>query len=551
MTSPQVDKARAALVLDGQTLTPAQIVAASRGDKNGLCPPVTIAKAARDATNEVRTYLEANWLTDEAPVMYAINTGLGRLRDVRIEAADLERYQTYIINSHSAGTGEPLTEEESRATIICRVNALVKGFSGLRLACLDRLLDMLNNGVHPIIPRQGSVGASGDLAPLAHLVCVMIGHQRAEAIHNGRRMPARAALAAAGLEPTFELKPKDVIAMINGSTISLACAVLALEDAKTLATSADIALALTLEAMRGELAAFDERIHQARNSATQMQVAENVRNIVAGSARTTDEARAIKLADEYRPSATYSPRVQDAYSIRCAPQVHGAARDALAFAETLLTREANAATDNPLIFPNETGGYDVLSGGNFHGEPIGYAADIITMAVAEIGAISERRCYRLTEPTMSFGLPLNLVGGTLGLNTGFSLVHCSAAAIASENKVLCFPSVVDSLPTKANQEDHVAMCTFSARKARMVVANTHTIIGIEVICATQGIDLSADQLGNRAMGAGSAAAYQRTRQDISRTFEDQYQSDCVEAARMLVKSGDLVGAVAAKVGQLH
>lgn len=551
MTAPHVDNALPALVLDGKTLTPSAIVAASRGNQSGACPPVAIAEEARALTNEVRAYLEAHWLTDEAPAMYGINTGLGRLRDVRIEAADLERYQSYIINSHSAGTGEPLTEEESRATIICRVNALVKGYSGLRLACLDRLLEMLNKNVHPIIPRQGSVGASGDLAPLAHLVGVLVGHERAEAVYKGKRMPAREAFRAAGMEPVFALKPKDVIAMINGSTISLACAVLALEDAKSIATAADIALALTLEAMRGELAAFDPRIHAARNSENQLQVAENIRTIVAGSARMTEEARAIQLPDEYRPGGKYSPRIQDAYSLRCAPQVHGAARDALAFAETLLTREANAATDNPLIFPDGKGGYDVLSGGNFHGEPIGYAADIITMAVAEIGAISERRSYRLTEPTMSYGLPLNLVGGTLGLNTGFSLVHCTAAAIASENKVLCFPSVVDSLPTKANQEDHVSMCTFSAHKARLVVANTHTIVGIELICAAQGIDLSAAPLANRAMGKGSISAYQRVRQDVARTYEDQFQGDCVEAARKLVKSGALVEAVAAVVGKLH
>ncbi|MGV3490061.1 MAG: HAL/PAL/TAL family ammonia-lyase [Devosia sp.] len=551
MTSFRIDTSRSPLVLDGKTLTAAQVVAAARGDRDGVCNTVVISDEARAVTIEVRKFLEENWLTDEAPPMYAINTGLGRLRDVRVAAADLERYQGYILNSHSAGTNEPLTEEESRATVICRVNALVKGYSGLRIECLDRLLAMLNAGVTPIIPRQGSVGASGDLAPLAHLVTVMVGHERAEAIYEGKRMPAREALAAAGLEPTFELKPKDVIAMINGSTISLACAVLALEDAKLLATNADIALALTVEAMRGELAAFDPRIHMARNSDTQLAVAANVRTVVAGSERTTENAREIKLVDEYRPSGVYTPRVQDPYSLRCAPQVHGAARDALIFAETLLTRELNAATDNPLIFPDGKGGYDVLSGGNFHGEPIGYAADIITMAVAELGAISERRSYRLTEPTMSYGLPLNLVGGTLGLNTGFSLVHCSAAAIASENKVLCFPSVVDSLPTKANQEDHVSMCTFSARKARMVVANTHTIIGVELICATQGIDLAADQLpGCDKIGAGSKSAYDATRKVIARTFEDQYQADCVEAARLLVKSGAVVDAVGATVGAL-
>ena len=249
-----------------------------------------------------------------------------------------------------------------------------------------------------------------------------------------------------------------------------------------------------------------------------------------------------------RPHGEYHPRVQDAYSLRCAPQVHGAARDLLGFAEELLVREMNAATDNPLIFKEDDGSYSVLSGGNFHGQPVAYAADMITMAMAEIGSISERRAYRLTDPSMSYGLPQNLVGGTLGLNTGFSLVHCTAAALTSENKVLCFPSSVDSVPTKANQEDHVSMATFAARKARQVIGNVEAILGVELVCAAQGIDISASPLSLPALGHGTTAAYKCLRATVPATGEDRYQSADLEDATEIVASGRLLSAAEAAVG---
>ena len=523
------------IALDGTTLTLEDVVAVARGE-GGNRPTVVLAEEARLLTRQVRRYVEENWLSDDAPAIYGINTGLGRLKDSRVKNEDLLRFQQLIINSHSAGVGEPLSEEEVRAVLVLRVNALAKGNSGLREECLDRLLDMLNAGVHPVIPAQGSVGASGDLAPLAHTVAAMIGHPQAEAYYEGERLPAQEALAAAGLTPTFALAPKDVICMINGSTVSLAIAMLGLADAYRIARTADVALSLSLEAMRGELAAFDDRIHLARNSPAQRAVAANVRALVAGSQRCTEAAREVKLIDEIRPGA-YHPRVQDAYALRCAPQVHGAARDLLDFARVLLEREANAATDNPLIFPDAEEAYVVLSGGNFHGEPIAFAADMMAMAVSEIGSISERRSYRLTEPGMSYGLPLNLVGGELGLNTGFSLVHCSAAALASENKTLCFPASVDSIPTKANQEDHVSMSTHGARKMRSVVANTWFILGIEFILAAQGIDLSAPQLSNAALAPESRRAYDLVRSAVPVTAEDHFQSPDMYAAAELVRTG--------------
>ena len=533
--------------IDGFSLDIATIALVARGLPDGSFPTVVLTDEARRVTNEARAYVEANFLAEDAPAIYGINTGLGRLMDVRVPAEDQARFQRLVINSHSAGVGEPLPLDETRALLLLRANAIAKGMSGVRIECIDRLIEMLNADVLPVIPGQGSVGASGDLAPLAHLVSVMVGHEKAEAYHRGVRMPAVEALTAAGLSLDFELKQKDVLALINGSTISLATACLALTDAWSLTRQADVALALSLEAVRGELDAFDERIHTARNAPGQVSVAANVRALTQGSERTVEEAREIQLPDEQRPGG-YKRRVQDAYSLRCAPQVHGTTRESLLFAETLLVREANAATDNPLVLSDGKGGYDVLSGGNFHGEPIGVAADLIAIAVAEIGAISERRSFRLTDPNLSYGLPLNLVGGQLGLNTGFSIVHCAAAAIASENKVLCFPSVVDSIPTKANQEDHVSMCTFSSRKARSIIKNTQIIVGIEFILATQGIDLGAPHLDGRRLGVGSQAAYDAVREIVPMTREDIYQSEQMVNAQAMVVLGSVLDRVEEVVG---
>lgn len=537
--------------VDGSSMTIDKIVAVARRSSSGTYATVALSGEARRVTNEARAFVDEHFLAADAPAIYGINTGLGRLMDVRVPAEDQARFQRLVINSHSAGVGEPLPLDETRALLLLRANAIAKGMSGVRVECIDRLIDMLNADVLPVIPSQGSVGASGDLAPLAHLVSVMVGHEKAEAFYRGERMPAVQALAAAGLDTEFELAPKDVLALINGSTISLATACLALHDAWSLTRQADVALALSLEAVRGELDAFDERIHLARNAPGQVTVARNVRALTEGSERTVEEARKIQLPDEQRVGGAYKTRVQDAYSLRCAPQVHGTTRESLLFAETLLVREANAATDNPLVLADGAGGYDVLSGGNFHGEPIGVAADLIAIAVAEVGAISERRSFRLTDPNLSYGLPLNLVGGQLGLNTGFSIVHCSAAAIASENKVLCFPSVVDSVPTKANQEDHVSMCTFSSRKARNVIKNTQVILGVEFILAAQGIDLSAPHLGGRRPGLGSSAAYEAVRSVVPMTREDIYQSEQMYNAQAMVADATVLQAVEAVVGAVQ
>jgi histidine ammonia-lyase len=457
-----------------------------------------------------------------------------------------------LINAHSAGVGEPLPEEVVRATMLLRVNAFAVGCSGPRIEVVDRLLAMLNAGVHPVIPQIGSVGASGDLAPLAYLAGVLVGHPQAEAFYQGERMPARMAFEKAGIMPVeFPLEAKDGLALINGSTVSLAIAVLAAQDARHTLANADITLALSLEAMRGELAAFDARIHAARPHAGQTRTADNVRRITAGSQRCSEAARQVALPDEGRvPTQTIPARVQDAYSLRCAPQVHGPVRDALTYIENLLATEINAATDNPLIFETEDS-YEVLSGGNFHGQYLAQAMDLLAMVLTDLGSISERRTFRLLDPTMSYGLPSNLVAQLPGVNTGYSIAHCSMAALVTENKTLCWPASVDSVPTKSNQEDHVSNSTWSARKARTVVANVQQIVATELLLATQAISLTEPLLGQFALGQGSAAAYQAIRERIPTALDgDRWLHADLAEALELVRSGAVQQAVEEAVGEL-
>jgi histidine ammonia-lyase len=535
--------------LDGHSLALAEVVAIARGE--GV--EVRLSESARAGLAATRGYIEREWLREDAPPIYGFNTGLGKLKDSAIPFAQIKLFQAMLINAHSAGVGEPLPEDAVRATLLLRANAFARGCSGPRPELVERLLAMLNRGVHPVIPQAGSVGASGDLAPLAYLAGALVGHPQAECFYGGERMAARAALEAAGIVPAaFELEAKDGLALINGSTVSLALAALAAHDARGLLASADIALALSLEAMRGELAAFDERIHRARPHAGQLRSAANLRRIVAGSGRCTQAAREVALPDEGRvPAQTIPARVQDAYSLRCAPQVHGPARDALDYIERILAVELNAATDNPLIFGDGVGGYEVLSGGNFHGQYLAQAMDLLAIAVADLGSISERRSFRLLDPTMSYGLPSNLVATLPGVNTGYSIAHCSMAALVSENKTLCWPASVDSVPTKSNQEDHVSNSTWCSRKARTVVANAQQIVATELLLAAQAISLSEPLLGQFALGAGSQAAYAAVRARIPAALEgDRWLHADLAAALELVRAGTVREAVEAVVGEL-
>jgi len=531
------------ITLDGITLSAADVVAIAR---DGVA--ARLDDAARERLMVMRDYVEREWIRPDAPPIYGFNTGLGKLKDSAVPHDAIRLFQAMLINAHSAGVGEPLAEEVVRATLVLRVNAFARGYSGPRVAVADRLLAMLNAGVHPVIPAQGSVGASGDLAPLAYVAGALVGHPQAECHYRGQRMAARAALAAAGITPLeFPLEAKDGLALINGSTVSLAIAILAAHDARAVLDHADVGLALSLEAMRGELAAFDARLHGARPHAGQRQCAARVRALVAGSGRCTSAARAVALPDEGRTSAqTIAARVQDAYSLRCAPQAHGPARDALAYIDGILAVEINSATDNPLIVAGEAG-YDVLSGGNFHGQYVAQAMDLLAIALADVGSISERRTFRLLDPTLSYGLPSNLVATMPGINTGYSIAHCSMAALVSENKTLVWPASVDSVPTKSNQEDHVSNSTWCARKARTVVAHVQQIVATELLNAAQAITLSEPHLppAQFPLGIGSAAAYHVLRAAIPAALDgDRWLHADLVAALALVRSGRLADAVA-------
>ncbi len=397
---------------------------------------------------------------------YGINTGFGALAQKEIASKDLRRLQRNLIRSHVAGVGPLLSERVVRGVMLLRANVLAKGYSGVRPEVVQLLLAMLNHGVIPCIPSQGSVGASGDLAPLAHLAQVLIGE--GEATFQGKVLEGGKALKAAGLEP-LELVEKEGLALINGTQMMTAIGVFNLLEAENLVKVADIAAALTFEAQLGNPSPFYDEIHQVRRHPGQAKTAANIRHLIKDSPLWI--------------SHQGKRKVQDAYSVRCTPQVHGAVRDTLAFVRRTLEIEVNSATENPLVFPEQK---LILSGGNFHGEPIAFAMDFLAIALSEIGSISERRIDRLVNPASNMGLPPFLTAES-GLNSGFMIAHVTASALASENKVLAHPASVDSIPTSANQEDHVSMGAHAARKGAEVVANVRHILAIEVVAALQAL----------------------------------------------------------------
>jgi histidine ammonia-lyase len=534
------------IILDGDSLTIEQVVRIARQGAQ-----VEIAPAARAEILLKRAYIEENWLTENAPATYGFNTGVGKLKDYKISQADNERFQRNIVLSHCSGIGEPASEEIVRAMMTVRINAFCVGVSGLRMEVVDRLVQMLNSGVHPVVPIQGSVGASGDLAPLAHMVSVLIGYEEAEAFYQGVRMSAPEALAKAGISPvTFDLKAKDCLALINGNSLCAGMAALTLFDAEIMMKMADAAGALSLEAIRGEQAAFDPRIHAVRKQPGQIAAAENIRRLIEGSRRTSEGARAVHLEDDIL-HPTYNPRVQDQYSFRCLPQVHGTCRDQLVHAKQLITRELNAATDNPLVFWNENGALEFLSGGNFHCEPIGFAMDITAIALIEIGNISERRLFALCDTTLNYGLPPNLAGKPIGLNYGYGIISTAAAAVASENKTLAFPAVADTIPTKSSQEDHVSMAAWSCRKAQQVLDNMPKIIGVECLLAARAIFLTRGPLGSYKLGKGSQALFDALSKNVPFTEEDSYMPNQTRPALEMVRSGAVLVAVEGAIGALN
>ena len=457
--------------------------------------------------------------------VYGVNTGFGHLATVRVADHDLSALQRNLVRSHSAGVGRPFDERTVRGILALRINCLARGHSGLRLDTLQRMIDLLDAGIVPVVPEQGSVGASGDLAPLAHVALALIGE--GDVIVRGRTMPAARALRRAGIAP-IDLQAKEGLTLINGTQVMTAIGVLALRRAERLATVADIAGGMTLEASLGSHRAFDTRVHDARPQPGQRTSAANLRRLLAGGT--------------IEPSHRDCTRVQDAYSLRCMPQVHGAVRDALGHVRRVLEIEINASTDNPMVFADDD---DLVSGGNFHGQPIAIVMDQLAIAAATLGTISERRIERLVNPDLS-GLPAFLTPDP-GLHSGFMMAHVTAAALTSENKVLAHPASVDTIPTSAAKEDHVSMGAHAARKATQVIDNVAHVLAIETLCAAQALDLRRPL----RPGAGIEAVRRAVRRRIAPLREDRVLADDIERARALVEGRVLIDAAEGTVGALE
>lgn len=511
------------IAIDGHHLQIADIITAAYAAPGDLRLPLT--PAAEAAVQ--RAAAAVAQIVQEGRVVYGITTGFGAFKNRVIPPDKLRELQRNIVRSHSAGVGAPLDQAIVRAMMLARANTLASGHSGIRLPTLRLLLDMIERGVHPIVPRQGSLGASGDLAPLAHMALVMIGEGRAEV--GGAILPGAAALAAVGLTPV-ELAAKEGLALTNGTSLMTALGCLAVVEAENCAFVADVAGALSLEALNGTAVAFDPRIHALRPHPRQISVAARLRDLLAGSAFVRGDG---------------SADPQDAYTLRCMPQVHGACADAVAYARWVVEIELNSVTDNPLIFWDEAGAPLTLSGGNFHGEPLAIAYDHLGLSMTELGNISERRLNRLTDPAANDNLLPPFLTEHGGLNSGFMLIQYTSAALASENKALCFPASADSIPTSANVEDHVSNGPISGRQARRVLRNLEQMLGIELMAAAQAIDFRRRHLGEGArLGRGSAAVYEIIRSRIPFLAEDAELAPHMAIAAGLVASGAIRDAAA-------
>ncbi len=449
-------------MIDGNTLTLAQVCEVARAQTAQLA----LAPAARVRMEESRALIDRLAAGDDP--IYAVNTGVGLLANVRIPRGDLDQLQRNVIRSHCVGVGEPLSREAVRAMIMIRANVLAKGFSGIRPLVAEQLCELVNRGVTPVVPSQGSVGASGDLAPLAHMALALIGEGEAE--FGGAVLPGGEALERAEIQP-IELHPKEGISLINGTQAMLAIGCLELDAAETLTESAEVVGAMTLDALRGTPRAFDARIHEARPHTGQRAVAERLRGLLEGS--------------EIRQSHIGCQRVQDAYSLRCIPQVHGPVRDALAEARRVFEIELNSATDNPLVFGDE-----ILSGGNFHGESLAFQLDFLAIALSALAGISERRIDRLVNPALNEELPPFLAGHA-GLESGLMMAQVTAASLVAENRVLAHPASTGSITTSGNKEDFVSMGMTSAVKLERIVRNTRNVLAIEALAAARALDLLA------------------------------------------------------------
>ncbi len=492
------------IILDGISLTPENVELVAKEETH-----VSVADRAEKRIQASRKCIVT--ALEQGKLVYGINTGFGALSNVVIDPDQIEELQKNIVRSHSTGIGEPFSEIEVRAMMLLRANTLARGNSGVRLELVGALLELLNRGVHPVVPQKGSVGASGDLA---HLASVLIGE--GAAVYRGEKLKGAEALKRAGLEPV-KLSAKEGLALINGTPAMTAVGLLALLKAERLARIADIAGAATLDALRGTLTAFDPDIQAARPHTGQMKVSKNFYRLMDQS--------------EITISHKDCPRIQDAYSLRCIPQVHGAVRDVIDYVRKTISVEINSATDNPLIFPEKN---KTESGGNFHGEPIAFALDFLGIAMSELGGISERRIEKLLNPVFS-GLPPFLTDKG-GLHSGLMMVQVSAAALASENKILASPASVDSIPTSSDKEDHVSMGTIAARKAREIIGNVEHILAMEILCSSQGLYF----LEPLKPGTGIQAEYRVVREAVDPIMEDRSFHEDIHSIWELIESGYLL-----------
>lgn len=510
------------ITIDGQSLKLEEVELVACRDAG-----VRLSRQAVRQLDNSRRIVES--ILARREIAYGITTGFGKFKDEYIEPEYSRLLQRNLILSHAAGVGPPLDRKTVRAMMLLRANALAKGFSGIRKSVVELLLDCLNLKVHPYIPEQGSVGASGDLCPLAHLALVLIGEGQAE--YGARLLPGGQALAEAKLAP-ITLEAKEGLALTNGTQLMSALGTLAVLEAERLAKAADIIGAMSLEALLGSPKAFAEQIHRVRPHPGQMASAANLRALLSGS----------RLVESH----AHCRMVQDAYSLRCLPQVHGASRQAFRHAREVLEIEVNSATDNPLVFPDQ-----IISGGNFHGQPLALVMDYMAIALAELANISERRTERLVNPALSNGLPAFLTRHG-GLNSGLMVAQYTAASLVSENKSLAHPASIDSIPTSANQEDHVSMGPIAGRKAAMVLGNTRRVLAIELLCAAQGLDFRMEMRdgGRLTPGPGLVAAHELVRSHVRHLDEDRQLSADIAIVENLIESGQLINTVEKAVGPL-
>jgi histidine ammonia-lyase len=501
------------IILDGESLTFEKVRAAAYGEPGK--PRVVLSARAKKKIE--RCAKDVGKLVGRGEIAYGITTGFGAFKDKIISPKKVEELQKNILLSHAVGVGEPFDIPTTRAIMLIRANTLARGYSGIRLETLDLLLEFLNLGIHPVIPEKGSLGASGDLAPLAHMACPLIGEGKAE--FEGEILNGKDALKKAGLKPVT-LAAKEGLALTNGTTIMTAVGLLETHKAKKLAEIADIAGCLSLEALRGTTLAFDKRIHALRKHKGQKDCAANLLKILKGS----EFVRGFDPKD-----------IQDSYTLRCMPQVHGACRDSIDYAERVVDTELNAVTDNPLIFADGDV-IEVISGGNFHGEPLALSMDFLAIALTELGNISERRIMKLNDPATNNKLnaPFLIQGG--GLNSGFMIVQYTAAALCSENKVFSHPASADTIPSSANVEDHVSMGVTSVLKLRRIVENLEYILALELFCAAQGVDFRKKKIGaGKSLGSGTRKIYDRIRSRVPFIKKDEYMKTHIDTMIGIVR----------------